>query len=93
MVQFGWNAGSRSARVFGLVNNLLQKNMDWTARQQKDTRALGILALTWNLLLASMPAEVSTACLEAIDQANLPPMASRGNTSGRRHNIMGPRGN
>ncbi|KAG1720219.1 hypothetical protein EDB19DRAFT_2044708 [Suillus lakei] len=57
LIQFGWNAGPRHARVFGLVNNLTNKRLSMTARQQKDSRALGILALSWNLLVASLPAE------------------------------------
>jgi hypothetical protein len=53
-----------------------------TARQQKDSRALGILALSWNLLVASLPAEVSTSCIEAINEAGLPSMTVKGNNSG-----------
>ncbi|KAG1836227.1 hypothetical protein C8R48DRAFT_744111 [Suillus tomentosus] len=80
LVQFGWNAGPRHARVFGLVNNLTnKKKLSMTTRQQKDSRALGILALSWNLLVASLPAEVSTSCIEAIGEAGLPAMTVKGN--------------
>ncbi|KAG1893902.1 uncharacterized protein F5891DRAFT_1195822 [Suillus fuscotomentosus] len=46
---------------------------------QKDSRALGILALSWNLLVASLPAEVSTSCIEAINEAGRPAMTVKGN--------------
>ncbi|KAG1798268.1 uncharacterized protein HD556DRAFT_1440608 [Suillus plorans] len=79
LIQFGWNAGPRHARVFGLVNNLTnKKRLSMTTRQQKGSCALGILALSWNLLVASLPAEVSTSCIEAIDEAGLPPMTIQG---------------
>ncbi|KAG2138190.1 hypothetical protein BD769DRAFT_1637950 [Suillus cothurnatus] len=81
LIQFGWNAGPWHARVFGLVNNLTSKRLSMTARQQKDSRALGILALSWNLLVASLPAEVSTLCIEAINEAGLPSMTVKGNNS------------
>jgi len=51
-------------------------------RQAKDTRALGILALSWNFLVASLPAEVSEACIEAISAAGLPSMTVRGDATG-----------
>ncbi|KAG2132169.1 hypothetical protein BD769DRAFT_1354828, partial [Suillus cothurnatus] len=81
LIQFSWNAGPRHAHVFGLVNNLTSKRLSMTARQQKDSRALGILALSWNLLVASLPAEVSTSCIEAINEAGLPSMTVKGNNS------------
>ncbi|KAG1895723.1 uncharacterized protein F5891DRAFT_1193902 [Suillus fuscotomentosus] len=59
LVQFSWNAGPRHARVFSLVNNFTnKKKLSMATRQQKDSCALGILALSWNLLIASLPAEV-----------------------------------
>ncbi|KAG1902008.1 uncharacterized protein F5891DRAFT_1187037 [Suillus fuscotomentosus] len=80
LVLFGWNAGPHHAHVFGLVNNLTnKKKLSMTTRQQKDSHALGILALSWNLLIASLPAEVSASCIEAIDEAGLPAMTVKGN--------------
>ncbi|KAG2031094.1 hypothetical protein BDR03DRAFT_986629 [Suillus americanus] len=74
LIQFGQNAGPCHARVFGLVNNLTSKKLSMTARQKKDTHALGILALSWNLLVASLPAE-------AIHDAGLPSMTIKGDNS------------
>jgi hypothetical protein len=53
-----------------------------TARQQKDSHALGILALSWNLLVTSLPAKVSTLCIEAINEVGLPSMTVKGNNLG-----------
>ncbi|KAG1741683.1 hypothetical protein EDB19DRAFT_1972393 [Suillus lakei] len=92
LIQFGWNAGPRHARVFGLVNNLTNKRLSMTARQQKDSRALGILALSWNLLVASLPAEVSTSCIEAIDGAGLPSMTIKGDSSDSGYTLDLPNG-
>ncbi|KAG1849098.1 hypothetical protein C8R48DRAFT_812925 [Suillus tomentosus] len=60
LVQFGWNAGPCHVCVFDLVNNLTNKKLSMTMRQQKDSHALGILALSWNLLVASRPAEIKS---------------------------------
>ncbi|KAG2130138.1 hypothetical protein BD769DRAFT_1639593 [Suillus cothurnatus] len=65
LIQFGWNAGPQHAHVFGL-------RLSMTARQQKDSHALGILALSWNLLVTSLPAK-------AINEAGLPSMTVKGN--------------
>ncbi|KAG1718580.1 hypothetical protein EDB19DRAFT_1920363 [Suillus lakei] len=92
LIQFGWNAGPCHAHVFGLVNNLTNKRLSMTARQQKDSCALGILALSWNLLVASLPAEVSTSCIEAIDGAGLPSMTIKGNSSDSGYTLDLPNG-
>ncbi|KAG2130433.1 uncharacterized protein EDB93DRAFT_1255918 [Suillus bovinus] len=57
------------------------KKLAMTARQQKDSHALGILALSLNLLVTSLPAEVSTSCIAAIDEAGLPSTIIKGNDS------------
>ncbi|KAG1733530.1 hypothetical protein EDB19DRAFT_1911519 [Suillus lakei] len=92
LIQFGWNAGPHHAHVFGLVNNLTNKRLSMTARQQKDSRALGILALSWNLLVASLPAEVSTSCIKAIDGAGLPSMTIKGDSSDSGYTLDLPNG-
>ncbi|KAG1759298.1 hypothetical protein EDD22DRAFT_971676 [Suillus occidentalis] len=92
LIQFGWNAGPCHARVFGLVNNLTSKKLPMTARQEKDSRALGILALSWNFLVASLPAEVSTSCIEAIDGAGLPSMTIKGDKSDSGYTLDLPNG-
>ncbi|KAG0701054.1 hypothetical protein DFH29DRAFT_1000545 [Suillus ampliporus] len=92
LIQFGWNAGPRHARVFGLVNNLANKRLPMTERQEKDSRALGILTLSWNLLVPSLPAEVSMACIQAMDEAGLPPMAVRGDSTDSGYTLDLPNG-
>ncbi|KAI6046200.1 hypothetical protein EDC04DRAFT_2888345 [Pisolithus marmoratus] len=80
LIQYGWNAGARHLRVFGLVNNLTQKtrkNLTDDEHQQKDGAILGILALTWKLLTKTLPEEVVAPTRAAIADAGLPPMASK----------------
>ncbi|KAG1817583.1 uncharacterized protein BJ212DRAFT_1576659 [Suillus subaureus] len=92
LIQFGWNAGPCHACVFGLVNNLTNKRLLMTARQEKDSHALGIFALSWNLLVASLPAEVSASCIEAIDGAGLPSMTIKGDGSDSGYTLDLPNG-
>ncbi|KAH7903594.1 hypothetical protein BJ138DRAFT_1107542 [Hygrophoropsis aurantiaca] len=72
LVQYGWNAGARHLRVFGLVNNITNRNISSNAHKEKDQSLLGIFALSWNLLVASLPREVVNLTKGAIADAGLP---------------------
>ena len=75
LIQYGWNAGPRHARVFGLVKNMTHKKLTADEQHKKDGDILGILALTWNLLTSTLPEEVIVPIKAAIKAAGLPPMA------------------
>ncbi|KAG1751726.1 hypothetical protein EDB19DRAFT_1903671 [Suillus lakei] len=92
LIQFGCNAGPHHARVFGLVNNLTNKRLLTTARQQKDPRAPGTPAPSRNPLAASLPAEVSTSCIETIDGAGLPSMTIKDDSSDSGYTLDLPNG-
>ncbi|KAG1751229.1 hypothetical protein EDB19DRAFT_1904086 [Suillus lakei] len=89
LIQFGWNAGPCHACIFGLVNNLANKRLLMTARQQKDSHALGLLVLSWNLLVASL---VSTSCIGVVGGAGLPSMTIKGNSSDSEYTLDLPNG-
>jgi len=81
-VQYGWNAGPRHARVFGLVKNI-KKKISGEEREEHDRKILGIFALSWNLLTTALPKEVIIPTQNAIAEANLPVMASQGDVQGQ----------
>lgn len=75
---------TRHLRVFGLVNNLIHKKLKTSdICQQKDGTILGILALTWNLLIKTLPEEVIAPVKAAIEAAGLPPMAFKDDVKGK----------
>ena len=76
-MQYGWNAGPRHARIFGLIKNI-KKKLSGEERDKHDQNVLGTFALTWNLLTVALPKEVILPTQIAISEANLPVMASQG---------------
>jgi len=80
-VQYGWNAGPRHARVFGLVRNI-KKTLTGEDREECDRKILGVFALSWNLLTAALPKEVIEPTYAAIAAVKLPVMASQGDVKG-----------
>ncbi|KIN95252.1 hypothetical protein M404DRAFT_1007678 [Pisolithus tinctorius Marx 270] len=76
MIQYGWNAGAHHLHVFRLVKNLKDKKLTDDEHHEKNGAILGILALTWNLLIRTLPEEVVAPTKAAIAASGLPPMAS-----------------
>ncbi|KAI6006516.1 hypothetical protein F5J12DRAFT_697265, partial [Pisolithus orientalis] len=76
MIQYGWNAGACHLHVFGLVKNFKDKKLTDDECHEKNGAILGILALTWNLLIRTLPEEVVAPTKAAIAASGLPPMAS-----------------
>ncbi|KAG9310474.1 hypothetical protein JVU11DRAFT_9618 [Chiua virens] len=74
LIQCGWNAGPRHARVFGLVRNI-KHTISGEERAQHDQKILGICSLSWNLLTAHLPKEVVDGVSKAIAEADLPNMS------------------
>ncbi|KAF9230172.1 hypothetical protein BU15DRAFT_41788, partial [Melanogaster broomeanus] len=91
LIQYGWNAGARHRRIFGLVKNLARKTSP-AEQSEKDRAILGILALTWNLLSTSLPKEVIDATKDAIAASGLPPMASQDDIHDQGYHLSLPGG-
>ena len=47
-------------------------------RYEKDRDILGILAFTWNLILAKIPCELMDPVLAAIEESEMPEMSAPG---------------
>ncbi|KAL4067461.1 hypothetical protein V8B97DRAFT_2025038 [Scleroderma yunnanense] len=77
LIQYGWNAGLHHLHVFGLVNNLIHKQLTGDEHQQKNKAILSVLAPTWNLLTKTLLEEVIVPVKEAIEAAGIPPMVSK----------------
>ncbi|KIJ48134.1 hypothetical protein M422DRAFT_248313 [Sphaerobolus stellatus SS14] len=80
MIQAGWNAGPRHARVWGLVRNL-RKKFSQEGKLAKDRKMLGALCAVWNMIQAKAPREPIDDLLEVIDEAGMPNMAVEGDTA------------
>ncbi|KAI6125327.1 hypothetical protein EDD17DRAFT_1771376 [Pisolithus thermaeus] len=92
LIQYGWNAGPRHARVFGLVRNVANKKLNGEELAAQDKSILGIMSLTWNLLIAALPKEVIDPVKEKLAEASLPPMASPGNVKEHGYELSLPDG-
>ncbi|KAL4072305.1 hypothetical protein J3A83DRAFT_4372357 [Scleroderma citrinum] len=82
LIQYGWNAGLHHLHVFGLVNNLIHKQLTGDEHQQKNKAILSVLAPTWNLLTKTLLEEVIVPVKEAIEAAGIPPMVSKDDVKG-----------
>ena len=58
MVQLGWNAGPRHARVWGLAKSFNRK-IDKATMVKRDEDAIALMTLCWSLAKASMPGVTS----------------------------------
>jgi len=82
MLQFGQNAGARNIRVYGIVNNLLRKNLSSSEREAKDRRILGAFGIAWAILQSNMPKEVTDACDQAIASSGMDTMTYMSDSEG-----------
>ncbi|KAI6149926.1 hypothetical protein BKA82DRAFT_23439 [Pisolithus tinctorius] len=82
LVQYEWNTGAHHAHAFGPVCNIKRK-LSGEEQEEHDRQILGVFALSWNLLAATLPKEVINPTHAAISAAGLPAMASQGNVQGQ----------
>lgn len=85
MIQFGQNAGPWHMHLYGIVNNIKQKNMARTVQEDKDRRILGVFGLTWAIFQSAMPKDVTDACEQAIQTSEMPSMTYKGSTKGEHY--------
>lgn len=76
MVQVGWNAGPRHARVWGLAKSFSRK-IDKETMTGRDEDAIALLTLCWSLAKASMPAEVMDVLEASLKESGMPRIATR----------------
>ncbi|KAJ7603371.1 hypothetical protein DFH06DRAFT_1256703 [Mycena polygramma] len=76
LVQVGWNAGPRHARVFGLAKSYTKDLPAETAVDQ-DEDVIAAMMLTWSACKAFLPIEVTGEIEKHLETAGLPRMATR----------------
>lgn len=82
MVQAGWNAGPRHARVWGLAKSFNRKiSKDTMIGRDEDVIAL--LTLCWSLAKASIPHEVMDSLEDAMKVSGMPRIATRNIPEGK----------
>ncbi|KAF8233988.1 hypothetical protein L208DRAFT_1058591, partial [Tricholoma matsutake] len=76
MVQLGWNAGPRHARVWGLAKSFNWK-IDKATMVERDEDAIALMTLCWSLAKASMPSEVMDDLEDSLKKSGMPRIATR----------------
>ncbi|KAJ7650551.1 hypothetical protein FB45DRAFT_1077286 [Roridomyces roridus] len=75
MVQIGWNAGPRHARIFGLAKSYTKK-IDGETAIDHDLDAIAALNLTWNFAKSFLPEELIGEVTRDVEESGLPKMAT-----------------
>jgi len=76
LVQVGWNAGPRHARVFGLAKSY-KKKLDSSTMIERDRDAIAVFTIMWGLVNHAVPAEVMSEVNQRLDSGGMPRMATR----------------
>jgi hypothetical protein len=82
MVQVGWNAGPRHARVWGLAKSFNRK-IDKATMIGRDEDVIALLTLCWSLAKASMPREVMDTIEDSLKESGMPRIATRNIPEGK----------
>lgn len=88
MVQLGWNAGPRHARVWGLAKSFTA-SLPEDELQRRDRDCVALLSMVWALIRTHMPRESVDAFENALDEAGMP----RLNTRSLQEELAGKLGN
>jgi hypothetical protein len=86
MVQIGWNAGPRHARVWGLAKSFNRK-IDKATMIGRDEDAIALLTLCWSLAKASMPREVMDTLEDSLKASGMPRIATRNIPEGKIYDL------
>ncbi|KAF7367838.1 hypothetical protein MSAN_00848300 [Mycena sanguinolenta] len=76
MVQVGWNAGPRHARVFGLAKSFV-KILDHLTAVAHDEDAIAAMTLLWSIAKSLLPIEMINLITDAVGEIGLPKIATR----------------
>jgi len=82
MVQLGWNAGPRSATIWGLAKSY-DKKIDEETMTAHDEDIIAAISMFWGLVQIKMPMEVISHVNSRLDAEGLPHMATRNVASGQ----------
>ncbi|KAJ7924665.1 hypothetical protein B0H13DRAFT_1601450, partial [Mycena leptocephala] len=81
MVQVGWNAGPRHARIFGLAISYTKK-LDKATVVDHDLDTIGTLTLLWSIVKSLLPAETINGVTAAVGEIGLPKLATHNVSEG-----------
>jgi hypothetical protein len=82
MVQLGWNAGPRHAKVWGLAKSYLDTT-DQETMINHDEDAVALLTVCWSLAKAAMPLEITNHIEGCLESSGLPRVATRNLPEGK----------
>ena len=60
--------------VYGIVRNLIRKNIPTYDRIAKDKKILGVFGLAWAVFQSALPKAVTDACDDAMETSGMPSM-------------------
>jgi hypothetical protein len=86
MVQIGWNAGPRHARVWGLAKSFNRK-IDNATMIGRDEDVVALLTLCWSLAKASIPREVMNSLEDSLKVSGMPRIATRNIPEGKIYDL------
>ena len=89
MVQLGWNAGPRHARVWGLAKSFNRK-IGKATMIERDEDAIALMTLCWSLAKASLPGEVMDILEDSLKDSGMPRIATRNVPEGKIYNLYLP---
>lgn len=81
IVQLGWNAGPRHARVWGLSKSYVKK-IDDAGMIDRDSDAIATITMVWGLIMSHMPHEVLDEVNTHLVDSGMPRMATRNISEG-----------
>ncbi|KAJ7190609.1 hypothetical protein GGX14DRAFT_603942 [Mycena pura] len=81
MVQIGWNAGPRHARVFGLAKSFT-KNLDEETKTAHDHDAIAAANIVWGAAKTWLPTDVTNGIDAALSKTGMPRIATRNVSEG-----------
>ena len=76
MVQLGWNAGPRSATIWGLAKSY-DKKIDAETMTIHDEDIIAAINIFWSLVQVKMPGEVTSHVNSCLNAEGLPCMATQ----------------
>lgn len=76
MVQLGWNAGPRHARVWGLAKSFTRA-LPNDVKLRRDRDAVAMLSMVWGIIRTHMPRDSVDKMETVLENVGMPSMATR----------------
>lgn len=76
IVQTGYNAGPRHARIFGYAKSFTASKLSNAAREEQDSQIVGAASLTWQFSRVSLPTEIMDEIDSTLAKHNMPRIAT-----------------